>query len=153
MYTTVLGMAEARSVNLKNTHTHKRGRGWGWGREREGGVHRRRELKGECRGKGGEERESYLHLWYQPHRERSGVEDQALPFCKRHHFCRREVAPAGIKQFWAQDPAPSRRCGIEGTTGIRDGWEETVTGTGKGAGMETRTRTEMSTRTGIGART
>ena len=62
-------------------------------------------------------------IWYSPHRERSRGEDQALPFRTRHHLCRQEVASAGSQQLLAQDPAPARRCGIEGRTGhhIREG--------------------------------
>ena len=40
--------------------------------------------------------------------ERNRVEDHALPFLTRHHFCRQEVAPAGNQKLRAQDPAPAR---------------------------------------------
>ena len=46
-------------------------------------------------------------LLYPRHQERSR-EDQALPFCTRHHLCRQEVAPVGSHQLWAQDLTPAR---------------------------------------------
>ena len=48
---------------------------------------------------------------------RSRVEDQTLPFRKRHHFCRQEVALAGSHQLRVQDPVLTRPCGAEGRTG------------------------------------
>ena len=65
---------------------------------------------GEGRG-GGEE------FWNPPHRKRSRVEDQTLPFRTQHDFCRQEVAPAGSQQLRVQDPALLHRCGTEVRTG------------------------------------
>ena len=48
-------------------------------------------------GKGDEIREGRGRegeLWY-PHQERRRMEDQALPFLTRYHFCRQEVVPVG----------------------------------------------------------
>ena len=87
--------------------------------------------------------------------EGSRVQDKAFPFRTRHplytiHF-RQEVVPAGNQQLRAQDPAPARRCDIEGRT-----WHQGLEGgngdrnrDGGGAG----TRTGMGTRERMGART
>ena len=53
---------------------------------------------------------------FPPHRQKSRVEDLALPIRTRHHLCREEVAPAGSQQLRAQDSAPAHRCGTERRT-------------------------------------
>ena len=101
--------------------------------------------KGEGRGEGGV-------LWYPQHQEISRVEDQALPFRTRHHFCRQEVAPAGGQQLRTQDPVPARRCRTEGRTGHLRQEGGNGDGNREGAGTGGRTSTGMSTSVGMRAR-
>ena len=51
------------------------------------------------------------------HQKRSRVVDQALVFRAWYSLCRQKVAPTGSQQLLAQDPAPARRCRVEGRTG------------------------------------
>ena len=65
--------------------------------------------------------------------ERSREEDQT------HYLCRQEVAHAGSQQLPTQDPAPARRCGIEGRPGhqAREGGNDDGGGDEGGDGNET----------------
>ena len=84
-------------------------------------------------------------IWYPPHRERSRVEDQALPFRTRHDLCRQEVAPEGSQKIRAQGPAQARRCGTKGRTRPQGRGREREAGTGTRIEMRVGVRESLGT--------
>ena len=66
------------------------------------------------------------------------IEDQALSFHTSHYLCRQEVAPAGSKQLWAQDPVLAQRCGTKGRTGHQELEGRNGDGNRGGGGREVR---------------